>query len=234
MRILAIIPARGGSKRIPNKNIKEFCGRPLISWTVDFARSVDYIDHIHVSTDCPDVRSVVESMNLEVPFLRSAATSNDTATTASAVIETLDRLAEIGQYFDIVALLQPTTPWRRKARWIEATNLLSSTECDTVVSVAPLRHHPWHALTLGESGEIKYFFDEQRRQARSQDTPAAYSLNGSIYISRASVIKSSKSMIGGDCRAVVCSDQVESIDIDQPEDWAEAETALEHLLKSPI
>ena len=234
MRILAVIPARGGSKRIPNKNIKDFCGRPLICWTVDFARSVDYLDHVHVSTDCSDVRSVVEGMGIEVPFMRSAATSSDTASTASAIIESLDQFAELGQYFDFVALLQPTTPWRQQVRWLEASNLLASTGCDTVVSVAPLRHHPWHALTLGDGGEINYFFDEQLRQSRSQDTPAAYSLNGSIYISRVSVIRSTQSMIGGDCKAVICRNPVENIDIDLPEDWIEAEAALEHLLKPRI
>lgn len=230
MRILAIIPARGGSKRIPRKNVKDFCGRPLISWTIDFARRINFLDRVHISTDCPDVRKFVESMNLEVPFLRSADTATDTSSSASAVIETLDRFVELEEHFDFVALLQPTTPWRREERWAEAVDLLMNNECDTVVSVAPIQHHPWHALTLTHEREISYFFDEQCRQSRTQDMPAAYCLNGSIYISRTSVIRSTQSMIGGVCRGVVCDDPTENIDIDSPTDWINAEAALSPLL----
>lgn len=230
MRTLAVIPARAGSKRIPDKNLRHFLGRPLVSWSLSFAMDYAGFNHVHLCTDSEDLADAGRLLGLKVPFLRSAASATDEATSVDAVIEVLDRFEQSGLMFDSVALLQPTTPYRQARPWDEAFSLLHDPEVDSVVSGRPAADHPWHSFRLGPGRSMDHFFGPTERSARSQDLPNAYVVNGSLYLVRCEALKRDRSFTAGNCCAVICDQAPENIDIDTPEDWAEAEIILEGIL----
>lgn len=231
MRTLAIIPARSGSKRVENKNIRNFCGKPLLGWTVQFANSYPRFDHVHVSTDAEEIAQVALDHGVAVPFLRSAENATDHASTLDVVLECLDRLTEIGKNFDLVAILQPTTPYRNPDRWDEAFEMMEGTEFDAVFSARPCESHPWHAFALSEVQEVDFFFDLEKRTARSQDLPLAFAFNGSLYLIRAEGLRQSRTLTSGTCGAVICDKTIENLDIDTEADWDMAERICEGVLR---
>lgn len=226
MRTLAVIPARAGSKRIPDKNLRHFLGRPLVSWSLLFAKEYAGFNHVHLCTDSEALAAEGRLLGLHVPFLRSAASATDEATSVDAVIEVLDRFEQSGLTFDTVALLQPTTPYRCTKLWDEALSLLDDPEVDSVVSGRPTADHPWHSFRIGEGASMEHFFGPAERSARSQDLPNAYVVNGSLYLARCEALRRHRNFTAGNCRAVICEQAAENIDIDTPEDWDEAEIIL--------
>lgn len=178
MKILFVIPARGGSKRLPNKNIKLLNGKPLICYSIDSAREITEDVNICVSTDSEKIRNVVESYGLTVPFLRPAQLATDSATTNDVIAHTLDYYKSNGVAYDVVILLQPTSPVRTK-QYIEEAISMFNEKIDMIVSVK--KSHA-AAVLCGEN-ELGYLdLIINKNSERSQNIRDYYEYNGSIYL----------------------------------------------------
>lgn len=220
-RTLAIVPARAGSKRVPHKNRREFLGRPLILWTVDFALSIAAFDRVVVSTDSPELAELARAGGASVPWLRQAALASDTAPSVDVVFDVIERLEGEGEHFDRVALLQPTSPVRLTERWDEAQRLMDK-GASAVVGVRPAADHPYWTYFLSTDAALEPCHPD-KSCFRSQDLPLAYVPNGSLYLIGADILTATRGFTPKGSRAVVCSEPVESIDIDTEQDWREAE-----------
>lgn len=178
MKILAVIPARGGSKGLPGKNVKILGGKPLIGWTIDAARGVLDDADICVSTDYSTVSGIVENYGLKVPFLRPAKLASDTAVTRDVLIHALEFYKKQGKTYDVVLLLQPTSPLRTSVHIKEALQLYSP-EIDMVVSVKK-SHSAGVIVSENKDGFLE--FPLNAGTVRRQDMPVYYEYNGAIYI----------------------------------------------------
>jgi N-acylneuraminate cytidylyltransferase len=177
-KVLAIIPARGGSKRLPRKNVLDLAGKPLIGWTIEAAQKSNYIDSIVVSTDCKEIAEIAEVFGISVPELRPRELSTDTATTQDVIIHTLNKY---GKCSDIVIILQPTSPLRTADHIDDAIGMFEDNRAFSIVSVTPCEHPPQWANTLPENNSMKDFVRKNELQ-RSQDLGEFFRLNGAIYI----------------------------------------------------
>lgn len=224
-RILAIIPARGGSKGIPNKNITNLCGKPLIAYSILAAQTSQYIDDIIVSTDSEQIRDTSVEYGASVPFLRPAALASDTSKTIDCMIYTINELKKQGQHYDCVVLLQPTQPIRKEGMIDEAISLLLDSTEDSLVSVTTVTEHPILMRTITKEGTLKSLLPISST-VRRQDFPDVYRVNGSIYINRInSHFNFSTSL--NDNLLPFFMEEAYSIDIDSYEDLKRAETILQ-------
>ena len=158
---LVIIPARGGSKGIPNKNIIEVEGKPLIKYTIDAALDSKYIDRVVVSTDSKEIARVSVDSGADVPFLRPDELSIDTAKTIDALIHAVNTLQEYGNTYDYLVLLQPTQPLRQSFHIDEAIEKIVEKNKDSLVSISPVQEHPILMRTINEQGECEQFTSNQ-------------------------------------------------------------------------
>lgn len=230
-RALAIVPARAGSKRIPGKNVREFLGKPLIHWSIEVARALPRFDVVMVSTDSEDIARVSRQAGADVPWLRPAELASDAASTVDVVHNVLDRYAREGQRFDYVAVLQPTTPIRLAERWQEAFRHLDN-GAPAAIGVTAAAVHPYWSYKLEEGGVLSPFFPEGIKM-RSQLLPPACTVNGSLYLTRCDELKAQGMLAPPGVRGVLCSQDIEAIDIDTQDDWAEAEKLVRaHLQRS--
>lgn len=177
-KVIAVIPARGGSKRLPKKNILPLGGKPLIGWTIEAAQISDYVDEIVISTDDKEIANVASQFGIKVPELRPEELSTDTATTQSVLFYTLEKY---GKDADIVILLQPTSPFRSANHIDQAIESLVERSAFSVVSVTPCEHPPQWANTLPANDSMKDFL-RMGSGKRSQDLGEAFRLNGAIYV----------------------------------------------------
>lgn len=228
MRTLALIPARGGSKRLPGKNVRPFLGRPLIQWSVRFARGLGLFDQVLVSTDAQDIAQCARETGLEVPWLRGPELATDTAGSADVAIDALGREGAAGRSYDWVALLQPTSPMRDAARWHQAFAFARAAQCDAVVGVSPVRDHPLHVLRLAADAALAPWGDPAGLKLRTQDLPPAVRVNGALYLVRADVLLAQKTFFPAATRGVVCDQPWEDVDIDTEADWVVAEALGRH------
>lgn len=180
-RNLAIITARGGSKRIPRKNIKEFCGRPILSYSIDAARSAGVFDEIMVSTDDEEIARIAQQYGAVVPFFRSPETSNDYASTDAVILEVLREYEKRGEHFDAFCCIYPTAPFLTGERLKDAMQLLS--QADSVMPVVPFSYPPQRGLIITGNGFIERQFPEFAT-ARSQDLQKVYHDCGQFYACR--------------------------------------------------
>jgi CMP-N,N'-diacetyllegionaminic acid synthase len=184
MTVLALIPARGGSKGIPDKNIVELAGQPLIGWTIDAARGANCLDRIVVSTDSDVIISVARGLGAEAPFLRPAALATDHSPSIDVVIHALKWLNNEQEYApDAIMLLQPTSPLRTSEDILAAVSLFekNAREGDTVMAVARAGMHPDLTMKMDASGCL-VDYTKGKKCTRRQDQTPAYGPNGSIYI----------------------------------------------------
>lgn len=228
MRTLALIPARGGSKRLPGKNVRPFLGRPLIQWSVQFARGLGLFDQVLVSTDAPDIAQCARDAGLAVPWLRGPELATDTAGSADVAIDALRREGAAGRSYDWVALLQPTSPMRDAARWQQAFAFARTAQCDAVVGVSPVRDHPLHVLRLDADAALAPWGDPSGLKMRTQDLSPAVRVNGSLYLVRAEVLLAQKTFFPAPTRGVLCDQPWEDVDIDTEADWVVAEALGRH------
>lgn len=233
MRTLAIIPARGGSKRLPGKNIKLFAGVPLVAWSIRFSQSIEWFDRIVVSTDDPQIASVAVSQGVDVPFLRSAALATDTASTVDVVLDVLQRERFEGRSYDLVALLQPTSPVRRAERWETAKMLLNSDNCQAVIGVAHARNHPSHLFDWRSPPSLVPFTSSEERLLRSQDLSPVVYIAGNLYLVRTSVLEGGRTFFPDGTLGVLCDGPCEAIDIDTEDDWIMAEALVRRYGEKP-
>lgn len=224
MRILVIIPARGGSKGIPHKNIKLLNGKPLIYYTIDTARSIVGDEDICVSTDDDEIIKVVERYGLNVPFKRPDELASDTAGTYEVLLHALEFYERQGRHYDIVLLLQNTSPFR-KAEQVREALALYNPEVDMVVSVKECAANPYYCVFEENPDGYLHVCKGDGNIFRRQDAPKVYEYNGAIYIMNAQVLKTTH-MHKMKKRVKYVMDDLSSFDLDTMWDWKMAEKLI--------
>ena len=224
---LAIIPARGGSKRIPKKNIKEFAGLPIIAWSIKAAQASKQFSRIMVSTDCPQIAAVARSYGAEVPFLRSEANSSDVSPVADALLEVLEDYARRGQDFAVACCLHATAPFILPQDLMQGRQALEAGGYDTMMPVAAFDYPIWRSLKRDNAGRLALNFPENLNK-RSQDLPTAYHDAGQWYWFRTDALKRDRAFLGPNTGSIILS-SVQVQDIDTEADWALAELKHQHL-----
>ncbi|WP_375191711.1 cytidylyltransferase domain-containing protein [Marinobacter sp.] len=226
---VALIPARGGSKRLPGKNMKELAGKPLIQWTIDAALDSQLFDHVCVSTDCEEIADVSKRCGAEVPFIRPTELATDTATTADAVRDFVHKFEALkGVSLQSICVLQPTSPLRTSDDIRAAHRLFTEEGMDAVISVCEMEHPYQLCGRLGPAGSLQGFL-EPRHNVRSQEQEIYYRLNGAIYFCRREQALKLESLYDRNVasRAFEMS-QWHSVDIDTEMDFLIAEALLSH------
>lgn len=229
-KILAIIPARGGSKGIPNKNITNLCGKPLIAYSILAAKASQYIDDIIVSTDSEQIADIATQYDASVPFLRPLALASDTSKTIDCMIYTIDELKKQGCHYDCVVLLQPTQPIRKEGSIDQAITMLLDSPEDSLVSVTTVSEHPILMRTITKEGTLKSLLPTSST-VRRQDFPDIYRVNGSIYINRVNAHLNTSTSLNDNILPFFMEEKY-SIDIDSYEDLKKAEIFLQQHLSS--
>lgn len=219
---LAIIPARGGSKRLPNKNILPLAGKPMLLWTVESAIQSKYLDEIILSTDSDDIIKVVENYKIKT-IKRPIELASDTAKTVDVVKHVIEN---IDKKYDFIVLLQPTSPLRTSNHIDEAIEQLIKLNADAIISVTEVDHSPLWCNILPESLSMENFISEDIKHKRSQDLPKFYRLNGAIYICKTKkLIEENTFFLKKNVYAYIM-DKKSSIDIDEELDFKLAEIIL--------
>ncbi len=228
MKKLAMITARGGSKRIPRKNIKEFCGKPIIAYSIEAALASGAFDTVMVSTDDEEIAEVAKQYGAEVPFYRSEKTSNDFATTADVILEVLEEYEKRGECFDIACCIYPTAPFLTSERLAEAVDKLVQSEADTLIPVVAFSYPVQRALIVRE--EKLVFEYPQYMGSRSQDLEKHFHDVGQFYVLKTKAFKENKKLMLGSIIPYEMS-EMEVQDIDNQTDWEIAEMKY-RILKS--
>ncbi len=221
MNVLVIIPARGGSKGIPRKNIKLFNGKPLIYYSIDCARAICEDMDICVSTDDDEIISVVEDYGLKVPFKRPSELATDTAGTYEVLLHALDYYEKHGRHYDIVVLLQNTSPFRSAKQVKEALSLYND-KIDMVVSVKESAANPYYCVFEEDLNGYLHVCKGDGNIFRRQDAPKVYEYNGAIYIMNALTLKTTH-MHKMKKRVKYVMDDLSSFDLDTMWEWQIAE-----------
>ena len=223
MNIISIIPARGGSKGIPRKNIKLLNGKPLISYSIDASNSCSLIDDTYVSTEDAEISEISKGNNAEV-IERPDELAGDDSSSIDVILHVLDYLENRGELPDLFVLLQPTSPLRTSEDIEASINLFLESDCDSLVSVCELDHRSLLNFSL-EDGFLVQNNNEALFNSRRQDIPTHYSLNGAIYITTPEFIRKNKSFYSDKTIPHVMSKE-KSIDIDTSFDFKLAEFLL--------
>lgn len=211
-RILAIIPARGGSKGIPHKNIINICDKPLIAYSIEAAQKSKYIDYVLVSTDDEEIKQVSLKYGAEVPFLRPKEISNDTAKSIDVVLHGLKYLEEHGNIFDYLVLLQPTSPLRTYEDIDEAIEVLMGNKKDSLVSVCEAQENPV-LMRIIDNERLRPFIEFKGDNLRRQDLPRFYIFNGALYINSVNMLTNESVFVNDNTMPFVMESN-KSIDID--------------------
>lgn len=227
MKILAIIPARGGSKGVPMKNIKLLGEKPLLAYTATAAQQSKLLFKTIISTDNHAIAAVAKSLDLEVPFMRSDHLAQDSTPTIDVVINVLKWYLNQNINFDAVCLLQPTTPFRADGFIDLAIQKFMDSGADSLVSVLPVPHeyNPHWCFEIDKNNNLNIATGEQKIISRRQDLPTAYHRDGSIYLTKTETILNKNSLYG-DSIAYIFSPQEKYVNIDTKVDWGKAEMLL--------
>lgn len=215
MKILAIIPARGGSKGIPRKNIKNLSGKPLIAWSIEQALESQSIDRVVVSTDDKEIAEISRKHGAEVPFIRPDEYATDTASTELAMIHAVTVLANQGYLPDYVMLLQATSPVRRPGTIEAAIQTLIQSKADSLVSATEIHPFIWQNL---DNAKANYDFQNRPRRQDLGEKGRLYEENGSIYLTRTDILLNDRCRLGGKIIIYPMS-TIENIDIDTEQDF---------------
>lgn len=214
-KFLAIIPARGGSKRLPRKNILPLAGKPLIGWSIEAAQKSKYIDSVVVSSDDDEILRIAQAYNVEA-YKRGEHLATDNATTVDVLLDVLEHTEKS---YDYIVLLQPTSPLRNEVHIDEAIELLRNKKADAIISVCETDHSPLWSNTLPESGDLSHFLRSDVINKRGQDLETFYRINGAIYICKVDRLKKEKKLfIQNNIFAYIMQRDV-SVDIDEPLDF---------------
>jgi N-acylneuraminate cytidylyltransferase/CMP-N,N'-diacetyllegionaminic acid synthase len=227
-KILCLITARGGSKGLPGKNIRNLCGKPLIAWTIDTALASKLFDDVVVSTDSEGIAAVARKYGAEVPFLRPPELASDTATSMDAIIHALDNLAAQGREYDVLVLLEPTSPLRDVGDINTAVARLLASDASAIVGVCCAEsNHPSFMYRLDANGCLQPYLDRQPSSVRRQDIEPLYFLEGSIYASRIDVLRERRTFYHSDTLAYEVP-KWKAIEIDDIEDFMMVEAIVRH------
>lgn len=220
MSALAIITARGGSKRIPKKNIKNFLGKPIIEYSIEAALDSGIFDEVMISTDDDEIREIALNAGGSVPFMRTGKKSDDYAMTHEVLLEVLDEYKKIGMEFDYIACIYPTAPFVTSKKLTECMDILVSRKADSVVPVVAFSYPPQRAFVMKEN-TIKYKWPENMFR-RSQDLDVMYHDSGQFYFLNTAQFLLEKNMIMENTVPFFLNES-EVQDIDNMEDWKIAE-----------
>ncbi|HEX8849558.1 MAG TPA: acylneuraminate cytidylyltransferase family protein [Gemmatimonadaceae bacterium] len=226
MRVLGLIPARGGSKGVPRKNVRPLGGKPLLQWTAEAALGAKSLARVVLSTEDEEIAAVGRSCGVDVPFMRPEELAADDTPTLPVVQHALGILEERGERYDAVCLLQPTSPFRNAGDIDGCVELLASSGADSVVSVlpVPVEYNPHWVYFGAPNGDIRLSTGEAHPIPRRQALPAAWHREGSVYVTRRDVVMSG-SLYGARTVGYVV-DGARSVNIDTPSDWTLAQTML--------
>lgn len=236
MRILGIIPARGGSKSIPRKNIKDLAGKPMMAWTIEAAKTSGVLDRLVLSTDDNEIAEVGKRCGVEVPFMRPAELAEDATPTLPVLQHAVAWLKEHEEYEpDAVMLLQPTAPLRQPFHIKEVVSLFEKSGADSVVSVSeiPGHHSPYWAVMMADDGWATLFSGDpiRKRIPRRQSFPKkTYSHNGAVYLLKTKLLFHPEApSLYGDKVKLYPMEEKWSVNIDNPDDWELAEHRMRKL-----
>lgn len=223
MKNLCIIPARGGSKRIPRKNVKDFLGKPIIAYSIDAALKSDLFEEVMVSTDDLEIAEIAKQYGASVPFLRRAETANDFATTKDVLDEVLAGYQELGKTFDTMCCIYATAPLITAQVVKDAYDRLTQSDFTCVYPVVQFSYPIWRCLDVAEDGSMKRHWPEYEN-SRSQDLPKEYHDSGTFYWYK---LKDNTIQSGKTGAIIVPEDHVQ--DIDTETDWLLAELKFKML-----
>lgn len=229
MKTIAIITARGGSKRIPRKNIKPFLGKPIIQYSIEAALSSGVFDVVMVSTDDEEIAEIAKAAGAEVPFMRSEATSNDFATTTDVLLEVLEEYAKRGRNFDYMACLYPTNPFITAEKLQTSMKLIAGSDYAEVLPVVQFSFPPQRAYVFKDDEYLEYKWEEFKN-SRSQDLEKMYHDAGQFYFYNVPMYIENRG-VKGKIYPLLCPEH-EVQDIDTLEDWRMAELKVEYMRRS--
>lgn len=223
MRVLGIVPARGGSKGIPGKNVRPLGGKPLLVHTAEAALAARLLSRVVLTTDDERIAEVGRACGLEVPFLRPAELAMDDTPTLPVLQHVVAELEKTGDRFGAVCLLQPTSPFRRAGDIDGCIELLESAGLDTVVSVLPVppEHNPHWVYFRDDDGLLRLATGEDQPIPRRQELPPAFHRDGSVYVTRRNVLMEGNSLYGKRLGGFLADSR--SVNLDTPADWERAE-----------
>lgn len=231
MSIVAIITARGGSKRIPKKNIKEFCGKPIIWYSINAALYSDIFSEVMVSTDDSDIADISRHFGAKVPFMRSAETSGDFATTSDVLIEVINEYEKRGIFFENLCYIYPTAPFVTAEKLRKAYKMFCESKCDSLLPVVKFSFPPQRGFVI-ENDLLQMPFPEYLN-ARSQDLQPIYHDCGQFSFVKTEAFKKSKKIIMDKTVPMILPDS-EVQDIDTEEDWLLAEIKYKILMQNKM
>ncbi len=221
MSAIAIITARGGSKRIPRKNIREFCGHPIIKYSIEAAISSKSFDEVMVSTDDKEIAEIARKYGAKVPFLRSKENSDDYSGTVDVLLEVINKYKKIGKCFDYLCCIYPTAPFITAKKLTSSIKLLQENkDCDCIIPVVKYSYPIQRSLKI-DNGKLKMNWPENYSK-RSQDLEDAYHDSGQFYITKTQQLLENKTLFSMNAIPVTIS-ETEAQDIDNEEDWKIAE-----------
>ena len=225
MRILALIPARVGSKRVPGKNIRPLGGKPLIVWSINVAKGITEICDIIVSTDDNAIAELALNSDALVPWLRPSELANDTASSVDVALHALDWYEREKGKIDGLLLLQPTSPFRTRETVLRGIEVFRSHQCRPVIGVSPAKSHPMLCF-LVENDIACPFIENGGLHLRSQDLPSTYVVNGAFYLITPGALRDTHTFYGEGMVPLIMDQPEEMLDIDTEWDWQIAEAAL--------
>lgn len=230
MKVLGIIPARGGSKGVPRKNIKMLCGKPLLAYTADGALAARRLSKVVLSTEDEEIAQIGRDLGIEVPFMRPVELAEDTTPTMPVVLHAVKTLERSGESFDAVCLLQPTNPLRRPADIDTCIELMEESGADSVVSVLPVpeTYNPMWVYWKASDGSLSLSSGEQEPIVRRQELPRAFYRDGSVYVTRSEVLTEHGNLYGRRIQSYEMDAQY-AVNIDTPFDWEKAERMIREL-----
>jgi N-acylneuraminate cytidylyltransferase len=226
MKKLAIITARGGSKRIPYKNIKEFCGKPILSYSIEAALNSKIFDTVMVSTDDEQIANIAREYGAKVPFYRSEKTSNDYATTNDVLLEVLEEYENRGEHYDLACCIYPTAPFVTPEKLKTAVETLTKSDADTLIPVVSFSYPPQRALVIQEGKLV--FKHPEYLDSRSQDLEKHYHDVGQFYVFKTDPFKINKKLMMGNIIPMELP-ELEVQDIDNLTDWEIAEIKYQRM-----
>ncbi|MFA6189483.1 MAG: acylneuraminate cytidylyltransferase family protein [Sulfuricurvum sp.] len=218
---LAVIPARGGSKRLPRKNMLDLAGKPLIAWSIEAGLQSRYLDVVMVSSDDDEILTLAQDFGAKI-IKRPDLLASDTSTTFDAIKHAIENNLQ----YDYIVLLQPTSPLRNAEQIDKAIELLFEKNANAVVSVCEMDHSPLWSNTLPENDDMSFFLREEIQNRRSQDLPIYYRLNGAIYICETAKLLEAKTFLIKNNIFAYKMDKINSIDIDDEIDMFLAENVF--------
>ncbi|NBB78307.1 MAG: NTP transferase domain-containing protein [Verrucomicrobia bacterium] len=222
MKVLALIPARGGSKGIPRKNVRPLAGKPLIGWTIEAAKNADCINRVIVSTDDPEIASVAQDLGAEIPFMRPPQLATDHAPGIAPVLHAIEELPR----FDWLLLLQPTSPLRTSQDIDGIFEFCMLRNALSAVSICETAKHPYWMYHLDKSDQLRSILPDAPEITNRQDLPRAFCLNGALYLAQTDWIVQNRKLIGPSTLGYLMPTE-RSADLDTEFDWYLAEQLIQ-------